>query len=170
MDAIVEDGHGVGGEGLPGVKVGEFLGRYVGAEHAANALGGQFAVVVDVVLLDLARREVAVRNALLVGVFVNGLAEILQVVRQQAPVFLDLFGELARLHFRQLELARRGGEADLNRLAVLLQDDEPLAPSRAMALVNDDDIEVAGRVMLEEKRRVNRRRIWVGDLVLFGNL
>ena len=167
---VVEHGHGVGWEGLPGVKVGEFLGCDVGAEHAANALGGQFAIVVDVVLLDLARCQVAVRDTLLVGVFVNGLAEVLQVVRNQAAVFLDLFSELARLDFRQLELARRSREADLNRLAVLFQDDKPLAPSRAVALVNDDDIEVAGRVMLEEERRVNRRRIGVGDVVLFGKL
>ena len=121
-------------------------------QHAAHPLRLLLLVVEEVVGLDLRRGEVAIRHALQVGVFVGRLAEVVEVVGQQATVFLDLAAGFVVLRLGHPNLARRGGEADLNGVLVVLQDDKPVAPGGAVAFVNDDDIEEAGRVVLEEER------------------
>ena len=93
-----------------------------------------FDVEVDMDLDDLVRREEAVLDALLERVGVNRLAEVVDVG--------DVLGFL-----------RRGGQADLRGAGEVFED---LAPGRilgraaAMALVDHDQVEEAGRELAEE--------------------
>ena len=93
-----------------------------------------FDVAVDVDLDHLVGREEAVVDALLQRVGVDRLAEVVDV------------GDVLRL-------LRRGGQADLRGAGEVLED---LAPGRvlgraaAVALVDDDQVEEAGRELAEE--------------------
>src|SRR5439155_7773953 len=62
-------------------------------------------------------------------------------------------------------IARRGGEADLNGQLVVLQNEMPVAPCGAMAFINDDDIEVTRRVVLEEELGVLAALVAVQSLI-----
>src|SRR5207253_676676 len=87
-------------------------------------------------------------------------AEVFEIVREQPPVLLDLFGQLTRFHVRQLQLAWCGGQPDLNCLLVVVENNKPFAPRGAVAFVYHDYVEISGRVVLEEKGRVNFWLVW----------
>lgn len=78
--------------------------------------------------------------------FVNGLAEVLFVVRADARVVLRLLRVLL-----DLQLTRGRGEPDLNGVPVALQHFVPLAPCGAMALVDDDMAEAVRRIVLQQE-------------------
>ena len=139
---------------LPRERVGEPLIRHIGPIHAAHALGLLTVVVEDVVLLDVSGREVAILDALRVGILVSRFAEVFVVVRQSAPIFLDALLRVFVVDFLRANLPWCGGEADLDRVVIALQNRVPFAPRRAVAFVDHDHIEETGRVMLEEKRQV----------------
>ena len=87
----------VGGDGGPVRALVSSLPARSSREDAAHALRLLLPVVVEVPLLDVHGGEVAVFDALEVGVFVNGLAEVAVVVGQAAALFLDgLAGRLRR--------------------------------------------------------------------------
>ena len=93
-----------------------------------------FDVHVDVDLDHLVGGKEAVANALLERVGVNRLAEIMDVG--------DVFGFL-----------RRGGEADLGRRREIVENLAPggiLGGAAAVALVDHDQVEEAGRELAEE--------------------
>src|SRR5882724_11757193 len=90
----------------------------------------------QVVSFQVRRRKVAVGHALLVAVFVSRFAEVSGIVGEQTAVFLDLAPGFFVLHFRQPNLARRGGEADLDGLLVVLQNEMPVAPRGAMTFIS----------------------------------
>ena len=93
-----------------------------------------FHVAVDVDLDDLVGREEAVADALLQRIGENRLAEIGDVG--------DVFGFL-----------RRGGQADLRRAGEIVEDFPPgriLGRAAAMALVDHDQVEEAGRELAEQ--------------------
>ena len=82
---------------------------------------------------------------------VDGLAEVVVVVARDALVVVgvDVLRALGR-H----DLAGRGGEADVDGVAVAGEHGAPLAPRRAVALVDDDVAEVVLAVVAVEVRRV----------------
>jgi hypothetical protein len=94
-------------------------------------------IQVDAAAHDLAGGQVAVFDALGHVVFVDRLAEIADVVGGDLGVGLRLFGGGA-----VFELARGGGEADLDGVGVAGEDLGPLAPGGAVALVDDDVAEI----------------------------
>ena len=103
------------------------------------------AIVEKIEGKNFRRGEVAVFDALRQRVFVNRLAEISDVIGQDAFIVAQERQSRRRVggRFRLFlggkdQFARRGREADLNRVRVALQDDGPLPPSGAVALVNDD--------------------------------
>jgi hypothetical protein len=77
---------------------------------------------------------------------------------------LEIGGDFLRL-LRDFQLPRRGGETDLYGVWVPGKDLGPLAPSRAVAFVNDDVAEVVGGI--ERCEEVGRAvlGINVGSLV-----
>ena len=93
---------------------------------------------------DLAGGEIAVFLGLDQRVFVDRLAEILVVVGGDLLV-------LGRGVLRFLQLARRGGEADVDGVGVALEHLRPAAPGGAVALVDDDDAEGILAVVLGEE-------------------
>ena len=94
-------------------------------------------------MLDLGGRKVAIADALHVGVFIDGFAEIVEIVRHRGGL-LDLLFRLLVVGFGQLELARRGGQADVDGGVIGLEEFGPVAPRAAVALVYDNDVEVMG--------------------------
>ena len=91
-------------------------------------------VAVDMDLDDLVGREEAVADALLQRVGVNRLAEIVDV------------GDVFRF-------LRRGGQADLRGAGEVLEDFAPggiLGRAAAVAFVDDDQVEEAGRELAEQ--------------------
>ena len=124
-------------DGLAGLDVGGLGGEHFG-------LGEDFGVDGRLALDDFAGGEVAVFLRLNQRVFIDRLAKILVVVGGDLGVFVGLGLRLAKL-------ARRGGQADVNRLGVALEHLGPLAPGGPMTLVDDDDAEGVFRVMLRQK-------------------
>src|SRR5204862_6337490 len=95
-------------------------------------------------------------DALEVVVFVDGIAEVTVIVGKAATFFFDGMFDKRVGDFGKLELAWRGGKADLNGLRVVLKDFVPFSPRGAMAFIDDDDIKITRRVMLQEKAGVLR--------------
>src|SRR3989338_8902201 len=92
--------------------------------------------------------EVAVFNPLAHIVLVDRITEVLEVIGIDLGIGLGGFGLL-----RDFELSGRGGEADLDSVGVTPQNFRPLAPSRAVALVNDDVAKIVGWVMRGQETR-----------------
>ena len=104
------------------------------ALEAIEGVGGP-----DIGLDDLHRGKIAVLHGLGDGVLVDGLAEVVAVVGGDAQV-VDVV-DIERIVVN-VNVARRGGEADLHRVGVALEHFAPLAPGGAVALVDDDVAEV----------------------------
>ena len=93
---------------------------------------------------DFAGGEVTVFLRLNQGVFVDRFAKILAVVGSD---FLIVGAGV----FGFFQLARRGGQADVNGIRVALQNLRPAPPGRAVALVDDDDAEGVFAIVLGQK-------------------
>ena len=101
----------------------------------------------DIRLDDLHRGKIAVLHGLGDGVLVDGLAEVVAVVGGDAQVVALV--DIKRV--AGVDVARRGGEADLHGVGVALEHFAPLAPGGAVALVDDDVAEVVLGVVLGEE-------------------
>ena len=124
---------------------GTLAGQILGLDPGL-ALRPDVIVEEDIPADDLAGREVAVLDPLRDAVFVYRLAEVADVIGGDLGVGPSLGGALG-----ELDLPRGGGEADLDRLGVAGEDLRPLAPGRAVALVDDDVAEVVLRIMGREE-------------------
>ncbi len=107
--------------------------------------GLRLVVQEDITLDHFTGSQVAVIHPLRHVIFIDRLAEIMDVVGCDLLVFR------AFVPIDPGQLARCGGQADLDRLRVALQDQRPLAPGRAVALVHDDVGEIIfGIVVCQE--------------------
>ena len=77
-------GHGIGRDGLAGEGVGELFSGKIGTQHAAHALRLCAPVVEQIPGFNFRRGKIAVANALQIGVFVNRLAEVFEIVGKTA--------------------------------------------------------------------------------------
>jgi hypothetical protein len=96
---------------------------------------------------DLAGSEIAVFLCLDQRVFVHRFAKVREVVSGDFRIVRRLLLGLA-------QLARGGGEADMNGVRVTLEHFGPTPPCRAVALIDNDDGEGIFRVMIGEETGV----------------
>lgn len=133
---------------LAGVRVPEHLVPEALLVDAGLALVHWAVVEEDVTPDDLARREIAVLDALAHAVLVGGLAEVAEVVGVDLAIGVGFAASLV-----DFELPRRGGEPDLDGVRVPRQDLRPLAPRRAVTFVDHDVAEVVLGVVRGQERR-----------------
>ena len=110
------------------------------------------ALHVHVALDDVAGSKEAVLLPLRDRVLVGGLAEIADVVSGDLPVLLHAF--IVRTALIDGQRAGCSGQANLYGFRVALKDQAPLAPCRAVALVDDDVTEVVLGVVLDQEARI----------------
>jgi hypothetical protein len=146
---------------LAGVGIAQGLALEIFLIHAGLALVPWLVIEEDVASYDLAGGEVAVLDALSHVVLVDGLAEVAEVVGIDLAVGLGLTAPLAHL-----ELSRGRRQADLHGIRVAREHLGPLAPGRAVALVDDDMAEVVHGVVRDQERR--RRLVGVDVERLIG--
>jgi len=109
----------------------------------ASAIGSREARVVEVVdpFLQQIGDGIPVLDRLLQGIEIGG-----QPVLAAGEVDEGVTAELLRGEpaTPPVELRRRGRQAQLEGVAEVLEDAEPVAEPRAVALVDDDEVEVSG--------------------------
>lgn len=143
-----------------GVGIAQGLVAQIVLVHSALAVGPGLVVQEDVAPEDLARRQVAVLDALAHVVLVDRRPEMGAVVRGDLRVGQRLPGPLG-----DLESPRGRGQADLHRPGIPGEHLRPLAPGRAVALVDDDVAEVVLRVVRGQEVGVGLLGVHVERLV-----
>ena len=111
---------------------------------------------------DLAGGQIAVLLRLDQRVGIDRLAEVGDVVGADALVLGGCRLDVRRqrpVPARRTQLARRGGQADLDRLRIALKHRRPAPPGRAVALVDDDDREGVLAVMPAQEAVGPRRAV-----------
>ena len=125
------------------VRSGRRMSRSEVRRRVPLAVGADVALFVQVrdPLVEQVGNEVPVLDRLLQRVRVSRIAKVVERVASALRV-----GEPAAA----LDLSRRRGQTELVGLAEMLQHAEPVAESRAMALVHDDQTEEVGIEVLKQ--------------------
>ena len=96
------------GDGSASERIRQLLVRYIGAINSADTLALIFVVVIDVVLLDVRRSEIAILDALHVRIFIRRFTKVIVVIGQLTLVLFDALLGFLVLDFPDANVTRCG--------------------------------------------------------------